>query len=494
MHAYISTRNRNLHVTSHEAVMRGLSEEGGLFFPEVLDIHIDPSDLRGMSYQEMAARIISAYLDDYSPEDIRNSVYGAYDEKFDSSEIVPLRGISAGYLMDLWHGPTSAFKDLALTVLPRLMTCACRMEDYHGTVAILTATSGDTGKAALAGFRDVPGTAVTVFYPEDGVSPVQKRQMQTAEGNNVRVIAVQGNFDDCQRMVKEASVSEQVRNASENVRISSANSINIGRLIPQIVYYYASYVRLADSGAIACGDEVSFSVPTGNFGDILAGYLAKRAGLPVRHLICASNKNHVLTDFLETGTYSTNRPFYTTMSPSMDILVSSNLERLLFEESGHDDELIRSLMKSLNETGTFRIPEEMLASIRNTFEASWCDEDACAGTIRNFYELEHVLIDPHTAVAVHGMNLYREKYGTGIPCIALSTASPYKFAIDVYQALTGIQHSDGFEAMQKLHEMTGEKIPANLADLQDKPVRFTQCIARDEAMHVITERMKEIGE
>lgn len=490
---YISSRNVNEIVMPHEAVIRGLASDTGLYTPEKIAAYIDPASLEGLSYQEIAARIIGTMLDDYTAEEIEDCVVHAYDAKFDDPRIVPVTKIRDGWLMELWHGPTSAFKDIALTILPRLLTAAYKKEDRNDTIAILTATSGDTGKAALSGFADVPHTAITVFYPEIGVSPIQKKQMQTSEGKNVEVIAVKGNFDDCQRMVKEASSSEEVRNSLKNVTISSANSINIGRLVPQIVYYYSSYMKLVEEKEITVGDPVNFVVPTGNFGDILAGYMAKCLGLPVRHLICASNTNNVLTDFINTGTYSLNREFHTTMSPSMDILISSNLERLLFMLSGNDDKAVSTMMKDLKEKGQYTVSDALLAKIRETFRAYWTDEEACAETIRYLWQQEHELIDTHTAIALSAMYAYQRDNGSDIPCIVLSTASPYKFCHDVLQCISGKDIPDDFEAMDVLHDMTGVKVPENLACLRDKTVRFTRSIEKEDGMHVIARRMEEIG-
>ena len=491
---YVSTRNRNLSLPAHEAVISGLAPDGGLFTPDAVDrIHIDPADLLKCTYQQQAAAIIGALFDDYSDEQIRNCTEGAYDSKFASEDIVPLRPFRDGWLMELWHGPTSAFKDVALTILPRLLSTAYQMDGRDDTIAILTATSGDTGKAALSGFADVPDTAITVFYPEVGVSEIQRLQMQTSPGNNVEVIAVKGNFDDCQRMVKEAVSSPLVRDACRHVTISSANSINIGRLVPQIVYYYHAYTELVNSGAVRCGDRINFSVPTGNFGDILAGWLAACLGLPVGRLICASNRNNVLTDFIRTGTYDVNRDFHTTMSPSMDILISSNLERLLFMLSSQDDTLIRDLMEKLKTEGTYTVPEEIHAKIGEMFSAYWTNEDECAETIRTVYERDGILIDPHTAVAMHAMYSYQEESGDTRPCVVLSTASAYKFSRDVYRSLSGSNEPDDLKAMQKLQELTGEAVPENLAHLHELPVRFTKSIAVSDGLETIARRMKELS-
>ena len=493
MISYISTRNKNESVPAHAAVIRGLSRDGGLYTPETITAKINPDDLLNCSYQETAAKIIGAMLDDYTEEEILSCVKGAYDEKFDTDLIVPLTKISDGWLMDLWHGPTSAFKDIALTILPRLLTAAYKKENRSDIISILTATSGDTGKAALSGFADVPNTAITVFYPEIGVSAVQKRQMQTSEGNNVEVIAVRGNFDDCQRMVKEAVSSDAVNEALHNVTISSANSINIGRLVPQIVYYYNAYITLVSEGAVKCGDPVNFVVPTGNFGDILAGYMAKCLGLPVGKLICASNTNNVLTDFLKTGTYSLDRTFHTTMSPSMDILISSNLERLLFMLSGNDDKAVSKMMQDLKEKGSYTVSPALHEKILETFCGYWSSEEDCSKTIHDLWQNEKILIDPHTSVALHAMRAYREETGDQTPAVVLSTASPYKFCRDVLKCISENAPEDDFDAMDQLFEETGVKVPENLRTLREKKIRFSRVIDIDEGMHVIAERMRELG-
>lgn len=490
---YVSSRNKNEIVESHNAIIQGLAKDGGLFTPENINIHINVDKLTNLSYQQIATKVIHAFLDDFTEEEISSSVNQAYDNKFDTEEIVPLHKIEDAYLMELYHGPTSAFKDIALTLLPHLLIQSYNKENRHDTISILTATSGDTGKAALSGFADVKHTAITVFYPEVGVSQVQKKQMQTATGDNVEVIAVKGNFDDCQRMVKEATQDPQVLASLHNVTISSANSINVGRLIPQVVYYYSSYCKLVKDGAIQCGDPVNFIVPTGNFGDILAGYLAYRTGLPVIQLICASNSNNVLTDFLNTGTYSIHRPFIPTMSPSMDILISSNLERLLFIMSDNDDTFVANMMKELNEQGSYTIPSKIQEKISSIFKGYWTSEEDCAKAIHDLYKKEHVLIDPHTAVGLHAYRQYQLQTQDKTPSIVLSTASPYKFCKDVYQAVSSNCIKDDFEAMDALHTYTQTAIPSNLACLKDLPVRFTRSIEKEDGMKVIAERMKEIG-
>ncbi len=492
MPVYISSRNRENSCTSHEAVIHGLAADGGLYTPASIDSCIDVKDLIHASYQETAMAVLQAMCSDYSHEELHECVYGAYDTKFDTDEIVPVTATRDGWMMELWHGPTSAFKDIALTILPRLLTAAYRKENRNDLVSILTATSGDTGKAALSGFADVPHTAITVFYPEIGVSAIQKMQMRTSRGNNVKVIAVRGNFDDCQRMVKEAVSSAEVKNACHGVTISSANSINAGRLIPQITYYFYAYAQLVKRGAVRCGDPVSFCVPTGNFGDILAGYLAKLLGLPVHKLICASNSNHVLTDFFETGTYSLDREFITTISPSMDILISSNLERLLFMLSGNDDAFVRKCMADLQEKGSYSIPRDMLEEMQKTFAGAWADEDACRREIRRMYEEEGIVIDPHTSVAFCGLKQYRKASGDDTPCIVLSTASPYKFSKDVLASLGAEETDDDFAAMEKLHELSGMPVPKGLAELKELPLRFHEVIDIEDGMKTIAKRMEEL--
>lgn len=490
---YVSSRNKQEAVSSHEAVIHGLAEDGGLYTPDHISQKILPQEILNSSYPEIAAKIIGTLLDDYSAAEINACVHGAYDTHFDTKEIIPLTKIHDGYLMELWHGPTSAFKDIALTILPHLMISAYQKEKRNDTIAILTATSGDTGKAALAGFSDVRHTAITVFYPEIGVSPIQKRQMQTSLGRNVDVIAVKGNFDDCQRMVKQAMSNQEVLASLDGVTLSSANSINIGRLVPQIVYYYSSYAKLVNSGAIALGDAVNYAVPTGNFGDILAGWIAKQLGLPIHKLICASNRNHVLTDFLQTGIYSVKRPFHTTMSPSMDILISSNLERLLFMMSGNDDSFVREMMLQLKQNGRYAVPQELREKIQESFCGYWTDEEECSSAMHDLYQSEHVLIDPHTAVAMHASEQYKKETGDTAPCIILSTASPYKFSHDVLKAVADEDIADDFAAMDRLHELSKMQIPQGLAELRKMPIRFRRSIEIKDGMHVIADRMKEIA-
>ena len=482
---YISTRNKEKTVSVSEAIIQGLADDGGLYTPQALDQKVDLASTLKMNYLELAQYILSLFLSDFSHEQIQQCVQNAYQNSFENNEVAPLRKYSDGWLMELWHGPTSAFKDVALTLLPHLLTAAYQNQNENDLISILTATSGDTGKAAINGFADVKNTAITVLYPEIGVSDIQKRQMQTSLGKNVEVIAVKGNFDDCQRIVKDAMKDPVVLEACKHMKLSSANSINIGRLIPQIVYYFDSYAKLVNHGDIQLNDAVNFVVPSGNFGNILAGYLAKQLGLPIKKLVCASNSNNVLTDFIRTGTYNANRTFIPTISPSMDILVSSNLERLLFLLSNHNDVLINQYMASLKNDGHYTISDDLRQRLQESFAAYDCSEDECKKVIHDTFHKEHILIDPHTAVAVHACHAYKQESNDNTPCIVLSTASAYKFAKDVYTALTEKSCIDEFEAMNALHDYTSIAIPKNLACLKDMEIRFTNTVKKEDALATI---------
>ena len=482
---YISTRNKEKTVSVSEAIIQGLADDGGLYTPQALDQKVDLASTLKMSYLELAQYILSLFLSNFSHEQIQQCVQNAYQNSFENNEVAPLCKYSDGWLMELWHGPTSAFKDVALTLLPHLLTAAYQNQNENNLISILTATSGDTGKAAINGFADVKNTAITVLYPEIGVSDIQKRQMQTSLGKNVEVIAVKGNFDDCQRIVKDAMKDPVVLEACKHMKLSSANSINIGRLIPQIVYYFDSYAKLVNHGDIQLGDVVNFVVPSGNFGNILAGFLAKQLGLPVKKLVCASNSNNVLTEFIRTGTYNANRAFIPTISPSMDILVSSNLERLLFLLSNHNDTLINQYMSSLKNDGQYTISDDLRKQLQESFAAYDCSEDECKKVIHDTFHKEHILIDPHTAVAVHACHAYKQESNDNTPCIVLSTASAYKFAKDVYTALTEKSCIDEFEAMNALHDYTSIAIPKNLACLKDMEIRFTNTVKKEDALATI---------
>ena len=482
---YNSTRNNNETIEGHQAIIEGLAKDGGLYVPSVFPASIFQEALVNDSYKELAYRILHAFFDTYTEEDLRNCIHLAYTNRFKTKEITPLT-INGKYpLLELYHGPTSAFKDVALSILPHLLTSAYRMNHNQETVAILTATSGDTGKAALEGFRDVKNTLIQVFYPSEGVSPTQKRQMQTSLGDNVNVVAISGNFDDCQRVVKQAYQDAFVQSHLHNVILSSANSINIGRLIPQVVYYFDSYLQLVKQGRLHFGDRVNFVVPTGNFGNILAGYYAKQIGLPIHRLICASNENHVLTDFIKTGTYSRNRDFHETMSPSMDILVSSNLERLLYHFANGDGAYIQALYQEFEKSGSFSITPEMKELLDTHFVGYWASEEACAKTIHDAYFIDHILLDPHTAVAYYAAKQYEAEFGSAIPSIVLATASPFKFSKSVLTSLKQNVPEDEEEAMQQLADYTKQEIPQGLAQAFSLPIRFTKTVTKEAANQAI---------
>ena len=483
---YYSTRDKNVSLSAAEAVKMGLSRDGGLLTPTRIP-QIDRAFLERlipMEYAQRAAKVMALYLTDYSEEELLTFGRNAYGPaQFDDPIAAPVRKVEDGlYCLELWHGPTSAFKDMALQMLPQLLSAALRKTGEKRTACILAATSGDTGKAAMAGFADVPQTCIQVYYPKDGVSPVQERQMVTQEGENVDVRAVIGNFDDAQAGVKRIFSDEAVR-AELDKRgyfLSSANSINWGRILPQVVYYISAYCDLVRDGALAMGDQVNFCVPTGNFGDILAGYYAKRMGLPVGKLVCASTENNVLTDFLTTGTYTARREFYKTTSPSMDILVSSNLERLLYHVTGSDTE-VASLMKQLNETGSYTVRPETLAAIQESFACGWSSEAQVAEEIRARYEQDHYLCDTHTAVAFHVASQHKRD---GVPMVVLSTASPFKFPRSVLEALGHAAPANDFEAMQQLEEATGCTAPASLSALRQKAERFHTVIDPEQIAQV----------
>ena len=466
---YHSTRDLRLTAPSTRAVLEGIAPDGGLYICDPAKLDFDWQGALRLDTLSMAAKILSALLPDFPHmEDI---VRRSYDGKFPTADLTPLVPVGDKYVLELYHGPTSAFKDVALSVLPRLIGAAAKAEGMEGDVVILTATSGDTGKAALEGFHDVKGTRIIVFYPYGGVSAVQQAQMATQTGDNVKVCAVRGNFDDAQTGVKQVFAACKGRDL-HGAMLSSANSINIGRLAPQVVYYFRAYGDLVKSGRIRLGDVVDYTVPTGNFGDILAGYYAKRMGLPVGKLVCASNENNVLTDFLTTGTYAAKREFFKTTSPSMDILVSSNLERLLYHVTGSDAE-VAGLMKSLAETGSYTVRPETLAAIQETFACGWSSEKEVAGEIRARYEQDGYLCDTHTAVAFH---VAAQKKRSGVPMVVLSTASPFKFPRSVLEALGRTAPENDFEAMQQLEAATGHAAPASLAALRQKAERFDTVI------------------
>ena len=473
---YHSTRSKNYTVDSAQAVLKGLAEDGGLFVPETLP-KFDVNACLRESAKEMATRIIGALLPEI-PE-METLVSRAYTGKFETEELTPTVDTGKFTVLELFRGPTSAFKDVALCMLPQLLTAARKVKGMEEKITILTATSGDTGKAALAGFRDVEGVEICVFYPQGGVSAVQRAQMVTQEGNNVHICAVEGNFDDAQTGVKNIFAT-----GAEGKCLSTANSINIGRLAPQITYYFKAYADLLNRGQIQMGDKVNFSVPTGNFGDILAGYLAKKLGLPVGKLICASNANNVLTDFIATGTYDRRRPLHKTVSPSMDILVSSNLERLLYFMSG-DTALVAELMKKLNTEGFYTVPEQLKNAIAEEFWGGYCDDELTRKTIKKVWQEQGYLCDTHTAAGWAVAEMYVEATGDNAPMVVLSTASPYKFPRAVLCSLEDNNEPDEFKQMARLQELTGVAIPGNLQGLQEKKELHTGVIPKDQMISFV---------
>lgn len=486
---YQSTRDANNRVSASQAILQGLATDGGLFTPlsaPAVDLNFD--QLKDASYQEVAKLILSAFLDDFTADELDYCITNAYDSKFDTPAIAPVVKLKGQYNLELFRGSTIAFKDMALSILPYLMTTAAKKHGLENEIVILTATSGDTGKAAMAGFADVPGTRIVVFYPRDGVSKVQELQMTTQTGDNTHVVAIDGNFDDAQTAVKYMFNDVDLREklAAKKLQFSSANSMNIGRLVPQIVYYVYAYAQLVKTGEIAAGDKINFTVPTGNFGNILAAYYAKQIGLPVGKLICASNDNNVLTDFFTTGVYDKKRTFRVTTSPSMDILVSSNLERLIFHLFGNDAAKTAELMDRLATDGQYDI-QGADASILSLFDAAFATEEETATEIKRVYEESDYIEDPHTAVASAVYKKYVEKTGDQTPTVIASTASPYKFPVVAVQSVTGETGLSDFEALAKLHEISGVALPPAVDGLEIAPVRHTTIVAAAD-MQVEVER------
>ena len=483
-----STRSRSITSSPSRAVLEGISPDGGLYVP----VSFPEFDWRATLKKDtlgMALDVLDAVLEDYGREEMEVLVRRAYEGKFETPDLCPLVPVGKDYVLELFRGPTSAFKDVALSMLPQLTAASRKKCGVTDEIVILTATSGDTGKAALEGFHDVEGTKIIVFYPEGGVSRIQRAQMVTQKGKNVFVCAIRGNFDDAQTGVKQifARVREEDLLAGKHARLSSANSINIGRLAPQITYYFKAYADLVRRGAVREGDKVDFTVPTGNFGDILAGYFAKKMGLPVGNLVCASNRNSVLTDFIRTGTYDRRRPFYKTTSPSMDILVSSNLERLLFFLSDGDDGEVARCMKDLAERGVYTVSPALLARLQAEFSAGCATDEEAAKTIRDTYNETGYLCDPHTAVA---MKVARENESAA-PMVVLSTASPYKFSVAVLSALGEDASGDEFQVMERLSRKTGVPIPKNLAGLKNEKERHFAVINKEDMLSYVLSCVEE---
>ena len=469
MKYYHSTRNSSISVNGAQAVLQGIAPDGGLYVPENFE-KLDLKELFSLDAYGLFARVLCALLGGWTEQEMRETVVKGYQGRFETEEVTPLVTAGETHILELFRGPTSAFKDVALSLLPHFITRAAREERVTDEIRILTATSGDTGKAALAGFADVPGTSIAVFYPHGGVSEIQRRQMVTQRGKNVRVCAVRGNFDDAQTGVKAIFANEglKARLKEKSVRLSSANSINLGRLAPQVAYYFKAYGDLLRRGVIRMGDAVNFAVPTGNFGDILAGEYARQMGLPVGKLLCASNRNRVLADYLATGVYDRRREFFHTASPSMDIRVSSNLERCLHLLSGGDCALVADQMGQLQRQGYYRTPESVMKAFRRDFFGGYASDEDCFRAIDGLYRETNYLMDPHTAVAYAVSRAYRESTGDNRPMVVLATASPYKFAPDVLRALRQ-EDAQGFAALRRLQEKTGVPIPKNLSELEGLP-------------------------
>ena len=476
---YKSTRNSNLKVTASEAILKGLAPDGGLFVPsELPKLDVSMSDLKGKTYQEIAYLVMKQFLTDFTEEELKSCIDKAYDSKFDTEEIAPLVKVDDTYYMELFHGATIAFKDMALSILPHLMTTSAKKNDVKNEIVILTATSGDTGKAALAGFADVEGTRIIVFYPKNGVSKVQELQMVTQRGENVNVVAIHGNFDNAQSGVKamfeDKELAEEL--AKKGYQFSSANSINIGRLVPQVVYYVNAYAKLLENEEIEDGEKINVVVPTGNFGNILAAYYAKQMGVPIDKLVCASNDNKVLFDFFQTGDYDRNREFILTTSPSMDILISSNLERLIYRIAGGDAKKCAELMQSLTAGGEYTITEDMKAQLAD-FYGDYCTEDETAKTIAEIFKDSHYVIDTHTAVAAGVYDKYVKDTNDTTPTVIASTASPYKFTRSVMEALgADTDGKDDFALADELSALSGVKLPQAVETIRTAPVLHNRVV------------------
>ena len=487
---YISTRDAGARFTASQAITRGLAADGGLltpyYIPKLPNKALD--DLKDMSYQHRAVYVMKQFLEEFSVKELTDFAAAAYGPaKFDTPAVAPVRTVDGNtHCLELWHGPTCAFKDMALQMLPHLLTASLTKTEEFKTVCILVATSGDTGKGALEGFRDVPKTRILVFYPKDGVSQVQELQMVTQEGGNVGVVSVVGNFDDAQTGVKRLFSDEDLRAELERrgFFFSSANSINWGRVLPQIVYYVSAYCDLLRDEKIQPGQTINVCVPTGNFGNILAAYYAREMGVPIGRLICASNSNNVLTDFIRTGVYDRNRTFYNTMSPSMDILISSNLERLLLSLTQDVDE-VKGYMEQLSATGRYEVREKVREKLQKLFWGYCCDDKETQRVIGEMYKTHDYLIDPHTAVAFSALEQYRKETGDETPCVVASTASPFKFCGSVLGALGETEVASGLDALDQLSEKTGLPAPAPLAGLRSKTVRFNTTVEKDHMVDAV---------
>ena len=487
---YISTRDDSLRFSASQAITQGLANDGGLLTPYYIPKLPGKAleDLKDMSYQHRAVYVMKQFLEEFSVKELTDFASAAYGPaKFDTPAVAPVRTVDGNtHCLELWHGPTCAFKDMALQMLPHLLTASLTKTEEYKTVCILVATSGDTGKGALEGFKDVPKTRILVFYPKDGVSAVQELQMVTQEGGNVGVTSVHGNFDDAQTGVKRLFSDEALRAELESrgYFFSSANSINWGRVLPQIVYYVSAYCDLLRDEKVQPGQTINICVPTGNFGNILAAYYAREMGVPIGRLICASNSNNVLTDFIRTGVYDRNRTFYNTMSPSMDILISSNLERLLYSLTQDVNE-VKGYMEQLNAAGRYEVTEKVRAKLQKHFWGYCCDDQETQRIIGEIYKAHDYLIDPHTAVAFSALEQYRKETGDETPCVVVSTASPFKFCDSVLGALGETKLAEGLDVLDQLSEKTGLPAPAPLAGLRNKEVRFTETVEKDRMVDAV---------
>lgn len=489
---YLSTRGNQEPLDFYQAILQGIGSDGGLLVPA---FEIDKKDLQALkdlNYVDMATEIISTFTPDDVKEDIRELCRNAYGSGLFPETVVPVKKAGDLYVAELFQGPTAAFKDMALSLLPYFMTFSLKQKGEEREVMILAATSGDTGKAALEGFKDVKGTCIKVFYPIDGVSPIQKQQMITQTGQNVDIIGIRGNFDDAQTAVKKAFNSQELKDLCDqhHVFLSSANSINIGRLIPQIVYYFYSYLTLVNEKEIELGDEINFTIPSGNFGNCLAGYIAKNMGLPIKKFIIASNKNNILTDFFKTGQYDANREFYKTNAPAMDILVSSNLERLVYFLC-QDASKVKTYMDQLNETGIYKVDDDIFAKVQENFAAGWLNEDDVLKTIGNCYKETGYLLDTHTAVGYGVYKQYLKDTDDQTKNIILATASPYKFPGSVYQAVTG-ETLDDYEAIDALNQTTEVPVPTPLQGMKDKEILHKKVIDKETIIDFIGDQIKEL--
>lgn len=490
---YNSTRNNDVKVTASQAILKGLADDGGLFVPQNIPT-LDKSikELSAMTYQEVAYEVMKLFFTDFTEEELKNCINKAYDSKFDTPEIAPIVKADDAYFLELFHGSTIAFKDMALSILPHLLITSARKNNVKNDIVILTATSGDTGKAALAGFADVEGTKIIVFYPKNGVSPIQEKQMVTQKGSNTYVVGINGNFDDAQTGVKKMFNNKELAKKMDErgYQFSSANSINIGRLVPQVVYYVYSYAKLVANGQIKDGDSINVVVPTGNFGNILAAYYAKNMGIKIDKLICASNDNKVLFDFFGTGTYDRNREFILTTSPSMDILISSNLERLIYRIAGNDDKKNTALMKALSQDGRYDITDEMKKGLAD-FVGGYSDEAKTANTIKNLYEKTGYVIDTHTAVAAGVYKDYVQKTGDNKVSVIASTASPFKFTRSVMEAIDEKYASmDDFALIDELSKISNTKVPQAIEDIRTAPVLHDRVCDVDAMQSTVEDILK----